>query len=55
MVSVFVLSVLDRGFESRSGQTKDYRIDIFSFSTKKAALSRKSKDCFARNQDNVSE
>ena len=26
MVSVFASSVVDRGFESRSGQTKDYKV-----------------------------
>jgi len=46
---------VDRGFEPRSGQTKDYKIGICCFSTKHAALRRKSKDGLARNQDNVSE
>jgi len=27
----FLASVVDRGFESRSGQTKDYNIDICCF------------------------
>ena len=53
MVSVFVSSVVDRGFEPRSGQTKDYKIGICCFSAKHAALKRKSKDWLARNQDNV--
>jgi hypothetical protein len=39
----------------RSGQIKDYKIGICSFSAKHAALRRKSKDWLARNQDNVSE
>jgi len=34
----------DRGFEHRSGQTKDYPIGICCFSAKHAALRRKSKD-----------
>ena len=55
MVSVLASSVVDRGFESRLGQTKDYEIDICCFSDKLAALRRKSKDCLARNQNNVSE
>jgi hypothetical protein len=55
MVSVLVSSVIDRGFESRSGQTKDYNIGIYCFSAKHAALRRKSKDWLARNQNNVSE
>jgi hypothetical protein len=49
------LGAVDRGFEPRSGQTKDYKIGICCFSTKHAALRGKSKDWFARNQDNVSE
>jgi hypothetical protein len=55
MVSVLVSRVIDRGFESRSGQTKDYNIGICCFSAKHAALRRKSKDWLARNQNNVSE
>jgi hypothetical protein len=31
-------SVVDRGFEPRSGQTKDYKIGICCFSAKHAAL-----------------
>jgi hypothetical protein len=41
--------------ESRSGQTKDYKISICCFSAKHAALQRKSKDWLAQNQNNVSE
>ena len=48
-------SAVDRGFESRSGQTKDYNIGIYCFSAKPAALRRKNKDWLARNQDNASE
>ena len=55
MVSVLVSSVVDRGFEFRPGQTKDYKIGICYFSVKHTALRRKSKDCLARNQNNVSE
>ena len=55
MVSVLALSVVDRGLELRSGQIKDYKIDICYFSAKHAALRSKSKDCLAQNQDNVSE
>jgi hypothetical protein len=55
MDSVLVSSVVDRGFEPRSGQTKDYKIGICCFSTKHVALRRKSKDWLARNQNNVSE
>ena len=55
MVSVLASSVVDRGFEPRSGQTKDYKIGICCFTAKYAALRRKSKDWLVRNQDNVSE
>jgi predicted LPLAT superfamily acyltransferase len=55
MVSVLALSAVDRGFEPWSGQTKDYKICIFCFSAKHAALRRMSKDWLARNQNNVSE
>ena len=41
--------------EPRSGQTKDYEIDICCFSAKHAALRRKCNDWLTRNQDNVSE
>jgi len=43
IVNVFVASAVDRGFEPRSGQTKDYAIDICCFSAKHAALWRKGK------------
>ena len=46
---------VDRGFESRSGQTKDYKLGICCFSAKHAALRRKNKDWLARNQINVSD
>jgi hypothetical protein len=55
MVSVLASSAVDRGFEPRSGQTKDYKIGICCFSAKHAALRRKNKDWMARNQNNVSE
>ena len=56
MVRMLALSVVDRGFEPRSGQTKDYKIGICCFSAiKHAALRRKSKDWLAQNQNNVSE
>ena len=54
MASVFASSAVDRGFESRLGQTKDYEIGICCISAKSAGLRRKSKDWLARNQDNVS-
>jgi hypothetical protein len=54
MVSVLAASAVDRGFRLRSDQTKDNKIGIYCFSTKHIALSRKSKDWLARNQNNVS-
>ena len=54
MVSVVASSAIDRGFEPRSGQTKDYTIGICCFSAKRVALRRKSKDWLARNLNNVS-
>ena len=55
MISVLASSAVDRGFEPRLGQTKDYKIGICCFSAKYAAFRRKSKDWLARNQNNVSE
>jgi hypothetical protein len=55
MGSVLASSAVDRGFEIRSGQTKDYKIGICCFSAKHAALRRKRKDWLARDQNNVSE
>jgi hypothetical protein len=55
MVSVLASSVVDRGFEPRSGQTNDYKIYICFFSAKHATLRSKSKYWLARNQNNVSE
>ena len=55
MVGLLVSSAVDRGFEPRSGQTNDYKINMCCFSAKHAALRRKSKDWLARNQTNVSE
>jgi hypothetical protein len=55
MVSVLASSAVDRGFEPRWGQTKDYKIGICCFSAKHAALRRKSKDWLVRNQNNVFE
>ena len=55
MVSVLASSVVDRGFEPQSGQTKDFKIGMCCFSANHAVLRRKSKDWLARNQNNVSE
>ena len=54
MISMLASSVVDRGFEHRSGKTKEYKIDICYFSAKHAALRRKSKDWLARTQNNES-
>ena len=55
MVNMLASNAVDRGFEPRSGQTKDFKIAICCFSSKHAALRRKSKDWLAQNQNNVSE
>ena len=55
MVRVLAFNAVDRGFEPRLAKTKDYKIGFCCYSAKHAALRRKSKDCLARNQDNVSE
>ena len=55
MVRVLFSSAANRGFEHRSGQTKDYTISNCCFSDKHATIGRKNKDWLARNQNNVSE
>ena len=55
IVNVLTLSVVYYGFETWSSQSKDYKIGICCFSSKHAALRRKSKDFLAWNQNNVSE
>ena len=55
MVNVLASSAVDRGFEPRWGQIKDYKIGMCCFSAKHAPLRRKNKDWLARNQNNVSE
>jgi hypothetical protein len=54
MVIVLAWRAVDRGFEHRPGQIKDYKIDISCFSSKPAVFRRKSKDWLVRNQDTVS-
>ena len=54
MVSVLASSVVDRGFESRSGHINYYKIGICYFS-KHAVLRRKSREWLSRNNNNVSE
>ena len=53
IVGVFASGAIDRGFQPRSGHTKDYKNSCFS--GKHAALKRKSKDWSARDKDNVCE
>jgi hypothetical protein len=55
MVSMVAASVVDREFEPRSGQNKEYKIGICCFSADHLALRSKSKDWLAQNQNNVSE
>jgi uncharacterized membrane protein len=55
MVSVLASRAIDCRYESRSGQTKEYKIGICCFSAKNASLRRKSKDWLARNRNNMSE
>jgi hypothetical protein len=46
MVSALASSVVDRGFEPRSGQTKDYSIGMCS-------ITEKEQSCLARNQKSL--
>ena len=55
MVNALASSMVDRAFQPWSYQTKDYNIGICCFSTKHAALRRKSKNWLAWNQDDMSE
>jgi hypothetical protein len=43
-----IVSAIDRGLETLSGQTKDYKIGICCFSAKHAAVRKKSKDWFSQ-------
>ena len=54
MVSLLTSNLVDHGFETLSGQTKDYKIGFSCLSAKHATLRRKSEVWLARNQDNVS-
>ena len=64
MVMMLASSAVYRVFEPQYGiscvrapvgQTKDYKTGICCVSVKHTESRRKSKDCLARNQDNVSE
>ena len=52
MVSVLSLSAVDRGFEPRSGKTKEYKIGICCISAKHAVIRIKNKDLLGWNQNN---
>ena len=54
-VRLLTSSAVDRGFEPRSVQTKDFKIGICCFSATHGVLRRNSKDWLARNQNNVTE
>ena len=54
MVSALASKVVDRVFELRSNQIRDYAIGTCCFYAKQSALRRKSKNWLGRNQDNVS-
>ena len=54
MVSVLASSAVNHEFEPWWGQTKDYKIGIYCFSAKHAALRSKSKDWLPQNQNSVS-
>jgi len=44
-------SLIDHGFKLLSGQTKDYKIDIFCLSAKLAELRSKSRNWLAQKKD----
>jgi hypothetical protein len=48
-------SAKDSGFETRSGQAKDYKIGICCFFARHTALGSRITDWFDQNQNNVSE
>ena len=54
MVRMLAVSVVDRGFKPRSGH-KTIKLALVASPLSHAALSRKSKDGLAQNQNNVSE
>ena len=51
MVRALASSVVDCGFEPRSGQAKDCEIGICCFCAKQAVLRRKDKDVVHKNQN----
>ena len=55
MVSLFESGVVDRAFETWSGQSKDYKIDICCFSDKHSAFRSRNKDWLVGNHNNFPE
>jgi hypothetical protein len=55
IVSMLASSAVDREFEPRLYQNKDYNIGMCGSVARYAALNKKSKDWLARNRNNVSE
>jgi len=55
IVSVYTSNVIERGYEPRSGRTKDYNVNMCCFPTKHVALRSKIKDWLALNQNIVSD
>ena len=55
MVSMLASSRVDRVFQFRSGQTKDYKIGICCFSVRYAALRRKRQRLVGSESENVPE
>ena len=54
IVGVLASIAVDRGYEPRSGLSKEYKIGSCRLSTMHTVLRRKSKDWLPRNRDNVS-
>ena len=55
MISMFASNVVDRVFETRSGQTKDNTVGMCCFSAKHEVLRIKNKHRLALIHDNVSD
>ena len=51
MVSVLASSAIDCGFEPRSGQTKEYKIVIYCFSTKPRSIKEKEQRLFGSESE----
>ena len=55
MVSMFASSTVDRGFEPRSVQTKDYQKKYVAYAPSIKEKEQQQQNWLAWNQDNVSE